>query len=60
MSLSQRGRIVRALEALPGDYELQRIDGRYRVTRGGKVLESIDVYRCESGVHLFVGGALRP
>lgn len=56
MSLSQRGRIVRALDSLSGSYELERIDGQYHVTRDGRVLQSIGVYRCEDGLHLFVGG----
>jgi hypothetical protein len=59
MSLSQRGRIVRALESLSGDYALARIDGKYRVTHDGKVLQSIAVYRCEDGVHLLVGDVPR-
>jgi hypothetical protein len=59
MSLSQRGRIVRALESLSGDYALARIDGKYRVTHDGKILQSIGVYRCEDGVHLLVGDVPR-
>jgi hypothetical protein len=59
MSLSQRGRIVHALELLSGDYELARIDGKYRVTHDGEVLQSMGVYRCEDGVHLFVGDVPR-
>lgn len=58
MSLSQRGRIVQALDSLSGHYELERIDGQYQVTRDGRVLHSISVYRFEDDVHLFVGGVL--
>jgi len=57
MSLSQRGKIVQALDSLSSDYELERIDGQYHVTRDGRVLHSINIYRCEDGVHLFVGCA---
>lgn len=56
MSLSDRGRIVRALESLAGDYELERVEGEYRVTRDGQVLSSLDVCRCGDGVRLFVRG----
>jgi len=56
MSLSDRGRIIRALEPLAGDYELERVEGRYRVTRRGQVLTSLDVCRCGDGVRLFVRG----
>lgn len=59
MSPSDRGRIVRELESLSGDYELERIDGEYRVTREGEVLTSMHVSRCGDGVHLFVGDAPR-
>jgi len=43
--------IVRA-----GDYELERVECRYRVTRRGQVLTSLDVRRCGDGVRLFVRG----
>jgi hypothetical protein len=57
MSLSDRGRIVRALESLAGDYELEKVEGMYRVARRGRVLTSLDVCRCGDGVRLFVRGA---
>lgn len=56
MSLSDRGRIVRALESLSAEYELERINGNYRVTREGEILRSVAVYRCEEGVRLLVEG----
>jgi hypothetical protein len=59
MSLSDRGRIVRALESLAGDYELERVEGKYRVTRDGQVLTSLHVCRCGDSVRLIVGGVPR-
>lgn len=59
MSLSDRGRIVRALESLSGEYELERINGKYRVTRDGEILRSVAVCRCEEGVRLLVAGVPR-
>mgnify|MGYP001033136971 CR=1 FL=1 len=56
MSPSERGRIVHALESLSSEYALERIDGKYRVTRDGQVLRSVDVYRGEDGVRLSMEG----
>jgi hypothetical protein len=60
MSLADRGRIIRVLESLAGDYELERVEGKYRVTRGGQALSALDVCRCGDGVRLFVRGCRTP